>query len=164
MNQNNENAELLDLLDGLFNDRMNDEQHSRLQELLRDDPAAQQMYFAYLDMHLGLRHIAAVEAGSEGLAPSSDKMKPILEKSGVLPRKRRFHPALQVGLVASLLVCMSAIVGVFLLKKDDPSQLPAAVKVKYVSQLGCRSLQAKASKRLDHNQWRLSPTKTRQRS
>lgn len=62
MNASGVHDELLSLLDGLCNEELTDEQLARLQELLRNDKAAQRLYFAYVDVHLGLRHISGVES------------------------------------------------------------------------------------------------------
>lgn len=57
--------ELMTLLEAMCNAQLSGEEATRLQEILRDHPAAQETYFAYLDMHLGLKQIALLETGNE---------------------------------------------------------------------------------------------------
>lgn len=73
MNEQAKQTELWDLLEGIAGGTLADEQHARLQALLKDNPEAQQVYFDYLDMHLALDKLAQeekVEPGC-GLAAAS---------------------------------------------------------------------------------------------
>ena len=74
-----ENAELTRLLDALCDERITADEHSRLQELLRDDPAAQTLYLAYVDLHLGLKQVASLE---------SRALKSIERRPGQFPAPR----------------------------------------------------------------------------
>lgn len=52
--------EFFELLNGLLNETITEEQHSQLQEWLKKDANARREYYAWLDLHLHLKKIAAL--------------------------------------------------------------------------------------------------------
>lgn len=66
---------VFELLEALCNDRLEPEQHDRLQSILRENPEAQQLYLEYIDTHLALgrllRRSELVRVGAPGEGRSS---------------------------------------------------------------------------------------------
>jgi hypothetical protein len=56
------NNELLQHLNSLCNDQLTRDGLKGLQDLLLDDPIAQQQYFDYVDLHLGLKQLTSAES------------------------------------------------------------------------------------------------------
>lgn len=76
-------GEFIALLDALCNNQMTDADCTRLQEILRENPIARRLYFAYLDLHLGIRQAIAVETAKDGLpwnAPDGNTVPPKPQK------------------------------------------------------------------------------------
>jgi hypothetical protein len=67
-----DDSTLVELIEGLLCERLDRDQHQRLQAHLRDDPAAQRVYLNYLDMHLALARLCRRDRAevSPGPAPS----------------------------------------------------------------------------------------------
>lgn len=109
--------ELLPLLEKLCNGRLSEAEGSRLQELLRDNLAAQQTYFAYLELHLGLNQIVNVEAPDPQSARDAHDI--------VLPSRLRSNPTRAIVLAAGLL-CVGIAVLITLLTNPSDSPIPEA--------------------------------------
>lgn len=97
MNNQLEHSELLQLLNALCNDELGAKQFARLEEILCDDPAAQQIYFEYLDLHLALGHL--IERPSEIVAPRAAPVD-----LGEPARHRWGDFVVSVGLLAAALL------------------------------------------------------------
>jgi ferric-dicitrate binding protein FerR (iron transport regulator) len=70
MDERSKRRDMFELLDILCDGRMEPCQHERLQQLLKDDVAAQRIYLDYLDTHLALRRLLL--AGNDGGSPPVD--------------------------------------------------------------------------------------------
>lgn len=113
-----DNAELLTLLEAVGNDQLTDEQLSRLQELLRNDREAQRMYLTYIDLHLGLRHLA----GGETLPRSS----PVTLPAAAEPSAKSTGRGRPGSLVAAIAVAAAVIlVFAYLRTQPEPSRSAA---------------------------------------
>ncbi len=121
------NDELLSLLDILCDGKLAEGQFDRLQELLKDDADAQRLYCVYVDLHLGLRHIAGVESSvSRGVLP-------LLE----MPTgKRRIgvRKAVRLVLAASLLASAAAavVLAIVLFPPDGSRNSQMEIALKHV--------------------------------
>jgi hypothetical protein len=96
-------AELLDLLEDLCNDRLEQGRHERLQTLLKGSADAQRAYLNYLDMHLALGRLCrrARPAQRPNAAPSAGRRFASLRRPG-----RRL---VALGIAALVLIAVPAL-------------------------------------------------------
>lgn len=103
MNDSSSDPELLRLLDALANESITPADHAALQELLRHRPDAQETYFAFMDLHLGLQRIArardAAKTDRPGLQAACDVV-PTTHR----PRSSRAAQWSMAAIVAGLLI------------------------------------------------------------
>jgi hypothetical protein len=123
MNEANDTSDLWHLFDVLCNDQLSAEDLARLQAGLRDNPEAQQAYLAYLDMHLGLKHVVATESGTATVIGG------VSNKGAMAPVKRKSRFSAGPALAASLLVVAGVIgLALFVTHKSRPTpQITAKV-------------------------------------
>ena len=121
MDEPNTSAELLTLLDALCNEQLTAAQHARLQELLRDDPSAQQTYFAYLDLHLGLKQTLALGPLPE--TPIDNPPGAAVKRAGQRARRMPRSRALAASLVT---VACAAIAALLMMRLDSSPAQEAA--------------------------------------
>ena len=114
--KNADEPEFLRLLNGLCDKSLSGEDLHRLQDMLRDDQSAQNKYFAFIDLHLGLKHIADVEGSSAINRPAGGDNNMHLASS--VGRRNYFVPIL-VTLTA---VSAASLLAMFFLWRNDPLQ------------------------------------------
>jgi len=117
MSEVNETSELPSLLEALCNDELSSEQLERLQDLLRVDPAAQRTYLAYLDLHLGLKHVIATESGRKTVIEGRQ-----IDDSATFSTQRQRPSTARRAVVATLFVFATVILVVLSVK---PREKPA---------------------------------------
>ena len=114
-------AELSELLEALCEDRITDEQFRQLEQLVLQDQAARRFYLSYIDLHGSLHWDIATAAGDEVLI--RDTVNAEVHRVFHNERRKRFR--VSVGLAVS--VCLLLVAGllfvseVFQTSDDRPS-------------------------------------------
>ena len=131
MNPGRKREELLDLLDALASQSITPDEHRRLEQLLAEDLQCRQVYFDYMDVHVGLHRWTLCDEEREPLHE-------LWEQLAVTPQHNKRASWLSVraryALVIAATLCISLVAQFFLVPARQ-SELGAAVHTDYLATL-----------------------------
>ncbi|EMI17789.1 FecR protein domain protein, partial [Rhodopirellula maiorica SM1] len=122
---NHSHDELLDLLDALFHQTIDANQHSQLQEILRSDATAREQYLEYLDLHFDLNRlhqsVGDLPQNATDLLQLAKSMRaaPIAD-TGESVRREKSTSSARWSWWASLAVAIALCIGVALIASNRP--------------------------------------------
>ena len=120
-------AELIELLELQFEDRISESEFRRLEQLIRDDAAARRFYLEYTDLHGSLSHDTASTESSAFVAPNLPRSSEPIESnvktasSTGSPAKTSRDSRNFVVIVASV-CCIALVIGVIWRNADRAEQ------------------------------------------
>ena len=119
MDRDRNNIELMRLLNDLCNNQFTPAQNLQLQDLLRDDPQAQKLYLAYIDLHVDLKHVFAAEAG---VAPARKFRWSRAKRLPAAAHRRGSRLGWAIG---ALTIACGLLFAFFVVRENSFSQQPA---------------------------------------